>query len=241
MESIMRIAFSGWLVILLAAGSVANALADEKEIRKRMQSLFPDEELSSVQPSSVPGLFEVMIGASLLYMSDDGRYVIRGDMIDLKKRINLSDQKRELARKKVLAALDQSELIEFGPSKKKARHTLYVYTDIDCGYCRKLHREVPELNKAGIAVRYLAFPRKGLKSDSFDKAVAVWCAHDRQKAMTAAKAGETVEATKCSNPVADHYTLGQTMGVTGTPAVYTQGGRQLGGYIPAAELIKDLN
>ncbi len=226
--------------LLLLAATVPASAADsaEKRIRASMEKLFPDDEVSAVTPSPVADLYEVMIGASLFYMSGDGRYVLRGDLIDLENKVNVSDRRRSEARQKVFAGLDQGDLIEFPAASGKASKVLYVYTDIDCGYCRKLHLEVPELNKADIAVRYLAFPRSGLKGESFDKAAAVWCSEDRRGALTAAKAGKKVSAPKCDSPVADQYHLGIAMGVSGTPAVYTADGQSIGGYVPAKELIR---
>lgn len=214
------------------------AQAGEQAVRERMNTMFEGEEITSITASQVPGIFEVMLGASLFYVSEDGRYALRGDLIDLEERRNVSDERRAEARKQVFAELDPADLVSFAPTDGKARATLYVYTDVDCGYCRKLHNEVPELNAAGIAVEYLAFPRAGLKSESFDKVAAVWCSRDRQKAMTDAKAGKPVDAPACDNPVAAQFELGQSMGVSGTPAVYTKDGEQLGGYVPAKRLIK---
>lgn len=227
------------LLLVLQSGATNVIAADYGPIKKRMAELFPDDNVTSIEPTPVAGIVEVMIGASVFYLSADGRYVIRGDLIDLADKVNLSNERRVAARKTVFENLDTSQVIEFPAANGKARETLYVYTDIDCGYCRKMHLEVPELNKAGIAVRYLAFPRAGLKGESFDKATAVWCSADRQQALTAAKAGETVSAPACASPVAEHFELGQAMGVSGTPAVYTAGGQQLGGYIPAARLIEE--
>jgi len=215
-----------------------SAQAGEQAVRERKNTMFEGEEITSITASQVPGIFEVMLGASLFYVSEDGRYALRGDLIDLDERRNVSDERRAQARKQVFAELDPADLVSFGPADGKARATLYVYTDVDCGYCRKLHNEVPELNAAGIAIEYLAFPRAGLKSESFDKVAAVWCSSDRQKAMTDAKAGKPVDAPACDNPVAAQFELGQSMGVNGTPAVYTKDGEQLGGYVPAKRLIK---
>ena len=223
---------------VLWAGVVTATDVPADAIRARMAKLFPDDAVTSVTKGPVPGLYEVMLGASLFYMTGDGRYVMRGDLIDLQEKINISDQKRAQARGQAFAALDHKQLIEFLPNSGKILETLYVYTDIDCGYCRKMHLEVPKLNDAGIAVNYLAFPRSGLKGESFDKATAVWCSHNRQEALTAAKAGKKVVAPKCDSPVAAQFSLGQTMGVSGTPAVYTADGTAVGGYVPASELIK---
>jgi thiol:disulfide interchange protein DsbC len=223
-----------WSVLAHAADPV------EDRIRTRMTQLFPEDTVTAISPSPVAGIYEVMLGASLFYITGDGRHVLRGDLIDLDTRQNLSNVRRAEARKQVFAGLDENDVIEFAPDDGKTRAKLFVFTDIDCGYCRKLHQEVPELNAAGIAIDYLAFPRSGLTGESFDKISAVWCSDDRRKALTAAKAGELVTAPSCENPVADQFAMGQAMGVGGTPAVYTRDGQELGGYIPAQRLIKML-
>jgi len=223
-----------WSVLANAAQPV------EDKIRARMAQLFPEDTVTAVSPSPVTGLYEVMLGASLFYITGDGRYVLRGDLIDLDSRQNLSNARRAEARKLVFADIDEGDLIEFAPTAGKTLTTLFVYTDIDCGYCRKLHQEVPELNAAGIAIDYLAFPRSGLSGESFDKISAVWCSDDRRKALTAAKAGQPVTAPSCENPVAEQFAMGQAMGVGGTPAVFTRDGQELGGYIPAKRLIQML-
>jgi len=209
-----------------------------ERLAARMAKLFPKEKITDVSPAPIPGLYEVLVGASLFYVSADGRYVVHGDLIDLDAHVNVSDQRRAQARKQVFETMDTQGYIEFPSKTKETRKTLYVFTDIDCGYCRKMHAEVGRLNDAGIAVRYLAFPRTGTKGPSFDKAVAVWCAPNRQEALTQSKLGVTVDSQKCDNPVAKEFELGNAMGVTGTPAVYTDEGKHIGGYVPAEELIE---
>ncbi len=231
------------LVIIFVVGLLwaESAFADSvsERLEARVSEFFEGSEVTSISPSPVKGMYEVMLGPSLFYISEDGRYLMRGDMYDLEARRNLTDAKLALARKRVFGALTAGEqVVDFSPTDPKA--TLYVYTDIDCGYCRKLHREVPKLNKAGIAVRYLAFPRSGLEGESFKKAAAVWCSADKRKAMTAAKQGKPVESGECKHPVAEQFNLGRAMGISGTPAMFTADGEQIGGYRPADELIQML-
>ncbi|MBK6658460.1 MAG: DsbC family protein [Proteobacteria bacterium] len=225
-----------WLLALVAGAVHAEDVAGQ--LAAKMAKLFPGEKVTDITPAPIPGLYEVMVGASLFYVSADGRYVVHGDLIDLDAHVNVSDQRRAQARKQVFEAMDSTGFIEFPAKTKETRKTLYVFTDIDCTYCRKMHNEVGQLNSAGVTVRYLAFPRTGTTGPSFDKAVAVWCAADRQEALTRSKLGKTVDSRKCDNPVAKEYELGNAMGVTGTPSVYTEQGKHIGGYVPAAELIK---
>jgi len=225
---------------LFAVGATADAEL-EARLTDAIRTVIPDAEVTSVAPGPVPGLYEVMLGPSLLYVSEDGRYVVKGDVFDLKSLENITKSRRAQARVEAFSSLGVGNMIEFSPAKGKSMHTLYVYTDIDCAYCRKMHLEVAKLNDAGITVRYLAYPRTGIGGESYDKAVAVWCADDRQKALTAAKSGKSIKSSECENPVEEHYHMGEAMGVRGTPAVYMDDGESIGGYIPAQDLIRILN
>ena len=159
---------------MLCLSGVATADdALKKRLSERLSKVIPDATVTSVKPGPVAGLYEVMLGATVLYMSEDGGYVFRGDIFDLNSKANLTDTRRIEARTTAFGGLKQGSTIEFPANSAKPVATLYVFTDIDCGYCRKFHQEVPALNKAGISVRYLAFPRTGIDSPSYDKAVAV--------------------------------------------------------------------
>lgn len=228
---------------LLALPYVAGAADDGLTARltARLRTVLPDAAVTSVKPAPVPGLYEVMLGPTVLYMTPDAKFVIKGDLIDLDGRTNVTDQRRTQARVEAFHALGDDSAIVFPASGGKARHSIYVFTDIDCGYCRKMHQEINQLNSAGVTVNYLAFPRTGLDSESYDKAVAVWCAGDRQAALTSAKSGKKLQGGKCTNPVANHFRLGEAIGVHGTPAVYSESGEELGGYIPAKELVNLLD
>ena len=219
-----------------SAGEVAPQLAEK--LTKKLQVLLPDAEITSIKETPVPGLYELVVGASVTYMSADGRYAFNGSLIDIDELRNLTSERRESARAQSFSSLGNQDYIEFRPKGKVAR-ALYVFTDIDCGYCRKLHQEVPALNDAGIAVRYLAFPRSGIGGDSFKKLVSVWCSKDRNNAMTESKQGKTVNAAECDNPVASHFDLGQDFGIRGTPAMYLENGEQIGGYRSAKDVIEE--
>lgn len=222
--------------VLTLSGVSAAAPLTEKELANRIGKVLPGIEVGAVTRSPVDGLFEVALEGDVVYISADGRYVLKGDLLELDSRRNLSAEHRGQVRLKALKALPPETMIEFAP--EDTRHVLYVYTDIDCGYCRKFHQQIVELNRAGIAVRYLAFPRAGVGSESFAKSISVWCAKDRQKALTDAKSGKPVSPAICDNAVERHYDLGQRMGVQGTPTLITDTGEELGGYVPAKQLVQ---
>ncbi|MDE0286177.1 MAG: DsbC family protein [Gammaproteobacteria bacterium] len=225
-------------VFLISSGALADP-DREDFLRKAITDVFPDVEITRIKPSPIPGLYEVMLGTEMIYLSEDGRYILQGDLIDLGEKINLSEREREAARKRVLESIPASETIDFVPDA--AQHTVYVFTDITCGYCQLFHRDMAELNGRGVAVRYLAFPRAGVDSESFRDMESVWCAADPNEAMTLAKGGRPVKPAQCDNPVRRQYELGQTLGVRGTPAIYLENGREMPGYVPPDDLLQALN
>ncbi|MCI0400498.1 MAG: DsbC family protein [Gammaproteobacteria bacterium] len=226
---------------VIALYSQISAAGDsaEENLRKTLKVILPDVEVTSVKPSPVSGLYEVMLGPDVVYITADGRYVLRGDLLDLEQRRNLSAEKRAKGRVNILKSIKRDDMIEFAPEHVK--HTIYVFTDVDCTYCRKLHNEMSLLNQNGIAVLYLAFPRAGIGSSTYNKMVSVWCADDRNQALTDAKAGQAIETKSCNAPVKEQYEIGQLMGVKGTPAIVLENGQELGGYVPANELAKLLD
>ncbi len=212
----------------------AMADADIKQAHAVVQKMIPGIPLEAIQPSPLPGLYQVMVPPQMFYVSVDGRYAFDGDLIDLQTGINVSDALRGKMRAAAVNAQGEAAMIVYGP--KKPQHTVTVFTDIDCGYCRKLHNEMANYNKAGIQVRYMAFPRAGVGSGSYQKAVSVWCSKDKAEAMTRAKQGQAVKAEECENPVAKQYALAQSLGIRGTPAIVTEQGQILPGYVPADRL-----
>jgi thiol:disulfide interchange protein DsbC len=220
----------GLYTCLLSSLTLADGKAVEDAIRKALPGVAPD----TIRPAAMPGFFEVTIGPKLFYVSEDGRYLIQGTLFDLSAKQDLTEPRVAEARLSALNKMGQDGLISFKPKEQK--RSVFVFTDIDCGYCRKLHSEIDQYLKEGIAVQYLFFPRTGEDSPSYDKAVSVWCAKDRNDAMTRAKKGESIESRKCDNPVSKHMALGNALGVQGTPMIVTDKGNLLPGYMSASQL-----
>jgi len=210
------------------------------ELRAQLAAKIPGAKAEDVRPSPVPGLYEVMLGTSVGYVSADGRYVISGDLFEIATKTNLTDVRKADMRRKMLSGLKEDQMIIFAPAAN-VKHTITVFTDVDCTYCRKLHSEIGELNKLGVRVRYLAYPRTGPNTESWAKMEQVYCSKNRKEAMTQAKQGESVKAPGCANPVAAQFELGEEIGVNGTPAIITDTGEYIGGYLPAAKLAQYLN
>ena len=223
---------------LLASFSVFANESLEKELSAGLARLIPDVKVDSIRKAPINGLYEVVIGPDVIYMTDDASYVFKGEILDINARRNLTEDVRSSARVKLIKGIDKNEYIEF--AAENMQDAIYVFTDVDCGYCRKLHQDVPELNSRGISVRYLAYPRAGVDSATGKEMSQVWCADDRQTALTASKNRESFEGKTCDDPVAEQHVLGQKMGVRGTPSIYLENGRNLPGYMPPEEIQKQL-
>ena len=244
---IMRLSGILLLSSLLALGVHADEAADkgltpEEVITAKLEAASPRLKILKIEPSAVEGFYAVSIKNGILYADSSGDYLFAGDLyfVEPVGLVNATERDRAGERKELLDSLDESQMIVFAPPQEKLRATITVFTDIDCGYCRKLHQEVPELNRLGIAVRYLAYPRAGAGSDAWNKAVSSWCADNPKIALTKAKRGEEIDEATCDNPVAAHYDLGGAFGVTGTPAIVLEDGRLQPGYLPAADMARRL-
>ena len=228
-----------------STSAATNKQAKIEKIKKELKAMFGGQEADKVVESDYPGLYEVTVGTEVVYISEDTQFLLYGNLIDRKNKIDLTRRAKEAAekaysvqRKAILDKQDASKTIDF--KAKDEKYVLNVFTDIDCPYCAKLHNEVPELNKKGITVKYYMFPRAGIGSASYKKAVSSWCADNKQEALTKAKNRETIPTKECENPIADQYKLGQEIGVTGTPALVTEDGTLIPGYMPANVLISRL-
>lgn len=229
-------------IFLLAASLWSlNASADQQQdmLRAAVAKLAPGAQVDAITKSVVPGLYEVQAGTTIWFITDDGRFLIDGDVYDVNKRVNLSAAKREAATAKAVEAIGEENMIVFAPDKTK--YTVSVFTDVDCGYCRKLHREIDQYTDAGIKIRYLSYPRAGKGSSAYNKAVSSWCAKDQKAALTRAKNGQTIESLECDNPIDEQMALGESLGITGTPTMVLESGEILPGYVPAAKLKRMLD
>jgi thiol:disulfide interchange protein DsbC len=230
----LAVALAAFLPLAQAADSPADTAA-----RKALQELVPQAKIDVIEQAPVPGFRQVIVGGQMIYVSDDGKYLLQGTLYDTKNKRDLTGARLAVDNKRKVDAVPQDERIVFSPSGK-AKYKITVFTDIDCGYCRKLHSEVAELNKRGIEVDYLFFPRSGVGTASFDKAVSVWCAKDRKAAFTSAKAGQNPAPLKCENPVSGQLALGMQVGVTGTPTIIAPDGSKIGGYLPPDQMLAKL-
>lgn len=224
---------------LVVGASLAHA-ADDGAARAAVQKLVGERKIEVFEAAPVPGYYQAVIGSQLLYVSADGRYVLQGTLYDANARLDLTAARMAVINGAKLADYPQDKRIVFAP-KSKPKYKVTVFTDIDCGYCRKLHSHMAEYNERGIQVDYLFFPRTGPGTPSFNKAVSVWCADDQHAAFTAAKAGSDPVPKQCPNPIAEEFQLGVDVGVDGTPAIYAADGSKIGGYLTPDQMIAQLD
>jgi thiol:disulfide interchange protein DsbC len=210
------------------------------EMAERLLELSPQMQIERVISLEELGMYAIEIsGGRIIYGMEDGIHFFTGNLFRFDDGItNLSELSQNKKREQLMMAISDEDTIAFGEGEGRFVETINVFTDVDCGYCRKLHSEIAEINALGIRVRYLAYPRGGLGSEGYEKLVTAWCSKDSQETLTNLKAGRTVEMSNCGNPVKDQYFLGQQIGISGTPAIITSDGRLFPGYLPAGELAK---
>ncbi len=226
-----------------AASDPVHAVPTEQSAdpRTALLKLLPaGSKAEDLQPSPIPGIYQFTQGSDVSYLTADGKYFLDGNLYDMNTRENLTEALRTRGRLSLISAIPESEMLIFGP--KNPLYTITVFTDVDCAYCRKLHSEMAELNRLGVRVRYMFYPRTGPNTESWKKAEAVWCAPNRNDALTRAKAGAPLDMSKTcdATPVAREYALGQSLGVRGTPAIVTEKGDYIAGYMPPRELVQQI-
>ena len=233
---------AGQIIAETQVSAAPVATGDGQALVSRLKALRPEIPIERVSPSPLPGIFQLeLTGGTIFYGTADGRYLFAGDLYELGEDdlINLAEQGRVGKRQALMATVDLKDMVIF-PADGTTRAVINVFTDVDCGYCQKLHREVPRLNELGIEVRYLAYPRAGIGSRSYEKIVSAWCSDDRNGAITRLKSGESIPDGSCVNPVAAQFELGHEVGVSGTPAIVLEDGRLLPGYMPADQLAETI-
>ncbi len=242
--------FGAVLASLVTLSSQAEESAEET-ISKALRAAQPNLILQSATQVEGQALYEVeLTSGQVLYSTPDGKYFVYGSLFEAgdNQLVDLTAKRGDAKRQKLLASVNADDMVVF-QSKGEQKAVVNVFTDVDCGYCRKLHREVPRLNELGITVRYLAYPRAGVYSDqkrtkftgSYKKLKSVWCDADRPAAMSKAKAtGFIKENLNCDAPIEAQLALGEQFGVRGTPALIFESGELVPGYMPADELAKKL-
>ena len=229
------------LAVAAIVGVLARpALAEEPPaaVIDALEKIVPGIPPDRVELSALSGLYEVSYGPTVVYVSADGRFLLQGDLVEIESRTNYTRERQRAHRRERMASVDEADTIVFGPPD--AKYTVDVFTDIDCPYCVRLHQQMSEYNRLGVRIRYLAFPRAGIGSPSYDKYVAAWCSEDQQAALSDAKNGVRLPSKQCDNPVEKQFALGRAVGVRGTPSLILENGELVPGFVPPSELIEML-
>lgn len=233
--------FGSMISLLLAVNGTLSAdeAVELENVQAKVSGIFPDLEAQHIFASPIDGWYTIRKGVIVAYISSNGRYLIQGDIIDLEDRLNLTEISRNEARRELLAAYPKEQMIVFEP--ENPRYSVSVFTDIDCTYCRRLHSKIDEYLAAGIEVRYLLYPRNGPDSQAWTKSEEVWCADDRNEALTLAKLDKPFETHSCEpDEVSTQYALGQDIGLSGTPALVLEDGTLISGYLTPEQLTRTL-
>lgn len=217
--------------------------SDDEIIRNSLEKILPvGSEIESIQESSIQGLYAVYYGdLEPIYVTVDGNFFIYGDIykINANSITNITDLEISKRRSLILSNLRFGDLISF--KSENENYAVTVFTDVDCGYCRKLHDEIEEYNKLGITINYAAFPRSGLGTSTFTKMVNAWCSNNKKSSLTRLKNNKQIKKNFCDNqPVSKHYAIGKKLGVTGTPAIFSSDGRLFPGYLSPKDLLTKL-
>ena len=229
-------------LIIISFANFAQAQQPSKDIEQGFKKLAPTAKIATTTATPIKGIKQINLDSEnindVYYMTDDGKYFINGSIIDVETHDNLTENSKSTKRKEIVSQFGKDQRIDFFP--KNMKYHVTVYTDIDCGYCRKLHKEMKDFNDLGIGISYLFWPRAGLKSSSYNKAVTAWCAADRNQAMTQSQNGITLTPKQCDNPVAEHFNSGIKIGVRGTPNIVTDDGELYPTYMTANDLLMRL-
>jgi len=239
MKSVMHFCSILLLGVLGIVSLNAHAVEDAQvqAITLKLKTIAPQLSVVSVDESPLPEIYQVVLSSGeQLFITADAEHFVVGDLYQASEDglVNLSEQMRNDSRREQIAAIDDKDKIIFKPEQTKAIVT--VFTDVDCTYCQRLHSQIDDYMAEGIEIQYLAYPRAGIGSDSYDKIVTAWCSDDRQAALTQLKSGTSLPAKTCDNPVASEFLLGGKVGGTGTPALVTAAGKLIPGYVPPAQL-----
>lgn len=238
MKSVLQLGLALTLAAALAA--CAGKDTESEQLRAKLSQMLPGLKPENVRPAEVAGLYEVQDGANFGYVTADGKYLITGDLVELATGQSLTENRRRNDRLAQLKALGEANMIVYAP-EQGTQHEVTVFTDVDCGYCRKFHSEIAQYNALGIKVRYVFYPRTGPDSESFRKAESVWCSADHKAALTQAKLGlSPAGASNCENPIRREWDLGNALGLRGTPMLVLEDGSVVNGYMPPAVLAQRL-
>lgn len=224
------------MITFLAPFQASAADDGVEKLRSALAKTMPNVRPTKITHSPIEGMYQVIVGTQVVYMSVDAQYMIEGDLFNLRTQENITEDAKSAIRLKTLDELGDESMVIYRP--EKVENIITVITDIDCPYCRRLHGEIPDYMKNNVEVRYVFMPLKG--ADDMKKTVSVWCSDDQQLALDIAKAGGEIDEKKCDNPIQKHLSVARDLGVRGTPAIILEDGQMLPGYVPYDKLVAEL-
>lgn len=219
--------------------TVSSALAGPaKDVEKRLKEQYPATKITAVRESQVKGVYEVIMGRNVAYTDESGRYMIFGHLYDMKEQKDLTADVLDDLNRVDVSLLPQTDAIK--TVRGKGERKLFVFSDPDCPYCKRLEAELAKMDN--VTIYTLLYPLEGLHPDARRKAEAIWCAKDRVKAWEEFMAnGKLPDASGCETPIDRNLRLGNTLGVNGTPTIIFADGAIAPGMLPAAEIERRLS
>ena len=225
------------VALLIFLSPFAYADAEIENIRNNLSAILPENiAIDSIKPSAMEGTYIVTVGAQIMFVRSVGGFIMVGDVYDTERQVSIVDEYKDSLLAEALKDIPESEMILMGEPKPRY---VTVFTDTDCHFCQLFHKTVPELQKNGMQVRYMMFPRSGIDTESYYEAVSVWCSDNQAEAITVAKSGGSVPEKQCENPVAAQLELGRSIGIRGTPTLILDNGKVIPGYMSVEELLAE--
>ena len=208
--------------------------ADKATILKSLDKHMSVKKPEYVGETPLPGLYEVIVGTKVVYMSKDGRYLMNGDLLDLQESKNLSNERRKYMRVLLFNKTGEDKMLIYTP--KIVKYTITIFTDVNNLLSRRLHSHIQEFLAMGIKIRYIFYPTGGSNSASYKNAVSIWCSRDRNGTMTLAQSGAVIKKGSCQTPIEEHIALGKALAITKLPTLFLQSGEIIPSYVTPGKL-----
>ena len=212
-------------------------------IKSNLNKINKNWDIIFIEKSPLKDFYRVNIsGGKVIYYSDSSGYFFEGDLFNssTKEIINITVVNAKERRKELISKIDIKSTVVYKP-KGEIKAVVYAFMDVDCGACRDLHKQIITMNELGIEIRYLAYPRSGLYSETYQKMTTAWCSKNRKKSIDGLMINKRSSLNLCKDsPVSHHYKLGELMGLRGTPGIVLSDGTLFHGYRTANKLAQEL-
>lgn len=206
----------------------------EDDVLNGLKAKYPKTQFTTIRKSQFDGIYEVVMGKNVAYTDKSGEYFLFGHVMEMATQRDLTAERQKDLHKVDVAGLPLSSAITF--VQGKGVRELFVFSDPDCFYCRKLEPELAKLDN--VTIHVFPFPLQGLHPDALGKAVSVWCSSNQANAWRDLLINNIQPTAKpsCVNPLEQNLALGEKMGVVGTPTLMRSDGKQQAGALKASEI-----